>query len=363
MPIPLFVNDTQPGPTREAILSRISAVVAAGQFILGPEVRAFEAELADYVGVAHAVGVANGTDALTIAARALGVEAGDEVVLPAFTFYATAEAIASIGARPVFCDVDRDTRNITSETVAAALTPRTKAIVAVDLFGNPAPLPALRELGLPVIEDAAQALGARLGARRAGGLGDLGTLSFYPSKNLGCFGDGGAILTDSDELAQLARSLRFHGSKDKQTFQLIGYNSRLDELQAAILRVLLPELDERCDGRREAAEHYAAAGVSEHVGVTLSAPQASAAWHLYVVTHPRADELIAALGAAGIGSRGYYRTPLHRQPAMAPFAPRGRELAVTDELARTNLALPMGPSLDAEQAAQVVAAIAAFASR
>ena len=161
MPIPLFVNDTQPGPTREAILSRISAVVAAGQFILGPEVRAFEAELADYVGVAHAVGVANGTDALTIAARALGVEAGDEVVLPAFTFYATAEAIASIGARPVFCDVDRDTRNITPETVAAALTPRTKAIVAVDLFGNPAPLPALRELG------AAGDRGCRAGARRS----------------------------------------------------------------------------------------------------------------------------------------------------------------------------------------------------
>ncbi len=363
MPIPLFANDTQLPSTREAILARISAVVATGQFILGPEVSAFEAELADYVGVAHAVGVANGTDALTIAARAVGVEAGDEVVLPSFTFYATAEAIASIGARPVFCDVDPDTRNITPETVAGALTPRCKAIVAVDLFGNPAPLPALREFGLPVIEDAAQALGASLGARRAGALGDVGTLSFYPSKNLGCFGDGGAILTDSDEVAEMARALRFHGSHDKQTFQYVGYNSRLDELQAAILRVLLPELDGWCDGRRRAAEYYAAAGVSEHVGVTLTLPQAIAAWHLYIVTHPRADELAAALAEAGIGVRTYYRTPLHRQPAMAPFAPRGRELPVTDELARTHLALPMGPSLDAEQAAQVVSAIAAFTSQ
>ena len=238
-----------------------------GRFILGPEVSAFESELAAYAGTAHAVGVANGTDAISIAARAVGVAAGDEVVVPSLTFYATAEAIAAIGARPVFCDVDHGTRNVTVDTVTAAMTPRTKAIVAVDLFGSPAPVPALRQLGVPVIEDAAQALGASLDGRRAGSLGDIATLSFFPSKNLGCFGDGGAILTDSDELAAQARALRFHGSRDKQTFELVGYNSRLDEIQAAVLRVLLPELDGWCDARRRAAAAYAAAGIAEYVGV------------------------------------------------------------------------------------------------
>ena len=169
MTVPLFSTDSQLDGSRQEILARISDVVAGGRFILGPEVTAFEQELAAYAGVSHAVGVANGTDALTIAARAIGVRAGDEVVLPSFTFYATAEAIASIGAAPVFCDVDHDTRNVTVETVGQALTPRTKAIVAVDLFGNPAPIPALRALGLPIIEDAAQALGASLGECRAGG--------------------------------------------------------------------------------------------------------------------------------------------------------------------------------------------------
>jgi dTDP-4-amino-4,6-dideoxygalactose transaminase len=323
---------------------------------------AFERELADYLGVAHAIGVANGTDALTIAARAAGIRAGDEVVLPSLTFYATAEAIASIGAAPVFCDVDRETRNVTVETVAAALSPRTKAIVAVDLFGNPAPVPALRELGLPVIEDAAQALGASLDGRRAGGLGDLGTVSFYPSKNLGACGDGGAILTDDDDLAELVRALRFHGSRDKRTFEYVGYNSRLDELQAAILRILLPDLDRRCDGRRRVAALYESAGIAAHVGVPTVVGGTSAAWHLYVVTHPRADDLLAWLGQHGVEARAYYRTPLHRQTAMAPFSQTGPGLPVTEELARSNLALPMGPTLTDEAVREVADAIASFAA-
>ncbi len=361
MQIPLFDTHTPLAGLRETILGRIAEVVRGGNFILGPEVTAFEAELAAYLGAKHAIGVANGTDALVIAARAAGVQPGDEVVVPSFTFYATAEAIASIGARPVFCDVDHDTRNVTTETVAAALSPRTTAIVAVDLFGNPAPVPDLRKLGLPVIEDAAQAIGASLDGRRAGSLGDIATFSFFPSKNLGCFGDGGAIVTDSDELAELCRALRFHGSHDKQTFEYVGYNSRLDELQAAVLRVLLPALDRWCDGRRRAADAYAAAGISRYAGVPTLLPGAICAWHLYVVTHPRADELLAALAAAGVGARGYYRTPLHRQPAMAPFATAPGGLPVTDELARTNVALPMSPVLDATAAAQVVATLAAFA--
>jgi dTDP-4-amino-4,6-dideoxygalactose transaminase len=359
MAIPLFDTTTPLAPLRENILTRMREVVIRGVYILGPEVEAFEGEFADYLGVRHVIGVANGTDAITIALRALGIEDGDEVIVPSFTFYATAEAVVTAGGRPVFCDVDPDTRNVTTETVGAALSGRTKAIVAVDLFGCPAPVPELRALGLPVLEDAAQAAGARLDGRRAGALGHAATFSFYPSKNLGCFGDGGAIATDDDGVAELARALRFHGSRDKRTFEYVGYNSRLDELQAAVLRVLLRELDGWCGGRRAAAGAYAAAGIEEHVTVPVVPDGAEPAWHLYVVTHPRADALVAGLRDRGIGSRAYYRTPLHRQRAMAPYAGDGPPLPVTDELATTNVALPMSPVLGAAEAAEVVAAIAA----
>ncbi len=356
MAISLFDTDKALAPLRPAIGERLAAVVDGGRYILGPEVRAFEHELAAYLGVRHVVGVGNGTDAITIALRALGVAAGDDVVVPSFTFYATAEAIASFGANPVFCDVDPLTRNVTPETVRAALTPRTKAIVAVDLFGCPAPVPALRELGPPVLEDAAQAMGARLDGRQAGALGDAATISFYPSKNLPCFGDGGAIATDDDAVAEIASSLRFHGSKDKETFDRVGYNSRLDELQAAVLRVLLPELDRWSDGRRATAQAYADAGLGDHVTLPVAPEVAEPAWHLFVVAHPRVAELRSALNEAGIEARSYYRTPLHLQPAMAGCAVAG-ELTATLELARTNLALPMGPTLTAEQVAEVAAAV------
>jgi dTDP-4-amino-4,6-dideoxygalactose transaminase len=358
MSIPLFDTDTPVAPLREAILERVAAVMQSGMFVLGPEVEAFEREFAAFLGVRHVIGVANGTDAITIALRAMGVMPGDEVVVPSFTFYATAEAVVSSGARPVFCDVDRDTRNVSADSVRAAASARTKAIVAVDLFGCPAPLPELRELGLPVLEDAAQAAGARLDGRHTGALGDAATFSFYPSKNLGCFGDGGAIATDSDTVAELARALRFHGSRDKRSFELVGYNSRLDELQAAILRVLLGELDRWCEGRRAGARSYADAGLAQHVTLPVVPPGAEPAWHLYVVTHPRANELITALRGAAIEARGYYRTPLHRQPAMAPYAGDAVSLPVTEELARTNLAVPMSPVLGAAQAQAVVEAIA-----
>ncbi len=360
MPVPLFDTETPLADLRPIILERVSEVIRAGRFILGPEVKAFEQELAAYVGVGHAIGVANGTDALTIAARALGVGPGDEVVVPSFTFYATAEAIAAIGATPVFCDVDRDTRNITVETVRAALSPRTKAVVAVDLFGMPADIPAIRAaLGLPVIEDAAQALGADLHGVRAGALGDIATFSFYPSKNLGAFGDGGAVTTADDDLAERVRALRFHGSRDKQTFEYVGYNSRLDEIQAAILRVLLPHIDAWCDGRRAGVQAYIDAGLGDHLELGGAPLGATPAWHLYVVTHPEADQKLARLNDAGVQARAYYRVPLHRQPAMEPYV-NGRqlELPVTDELARTNLALPISPVFSRAQADEVVAALA-----
>ena len=351
----LFDNEAQLAPLREEIAARIADVLEHRRFILGPEVHAFEHELGEYLGVRHVVGVANGTDAITISLRALGVKPGDEVVVPSFTFYATAEAVATAGATPLFCDVDPATRNVTAETVRAALTPRTTAIVAVDLFGSPAPVPELRELGLPVLEDAAQAAGASLNGLRAGALGDAATLSFYPSKNLPCFGDGGAVMTDDEVIAERARTLRFHGSHDKQTFTEVGYNSRLDELQAAVLRVMLPRLDAWSDGRRNIADAYAAAGLAQHVTLPLLVDGAKAAWHLYVVAHPRADELISRLGERGIESRAYYRIPTHRQPAMAKY-PSG-DLAGTDQIARTNLALPMSPGLTATQVEEVVAAV------
>jgi len=299
------------------------------------------------------------TAALELAALLCDLKPGDEVIVPSFTFYATAEAAVNAGAVPVFCDVDPQTRNVTPATVRALIGEHTRAIIAVDLFGCPAPVPELRELGLPVLEDAAQAAGARLQGTRAGALGDAATFSFYPSKNLGALGDGGAIATDDEEVAELARALRFHGSKDKRSFQHVGYNSRLDEIQAAMLRVLLPHLDGWCEGRRAAARHYVAAGLQEHVEIPASPAGADPAWHLYVVCHPRADELAAGLSQHHVQARGYYRTPVHRQPAMAPFA-QGLELPVTEELARTNLALPMGPALEENQAREVVQAIATF---
>ena len=244
MPVPLFDTKTPLAPLRGEIDAAMTRVVDSGAFILGPEVQAFEDEFAAYCGAAHAVGVANGTDALTIALRALGVGPGDDVVVPSFTFYASAEAIPPTGARPVFCDVDPETFCVTAETVKAALTPRTKAVIAVHLFGNVCPVAEIEALGVPVIEDAAQAAGSLSDGGRPGSLGTLATFSFFPSKNLGCFGDGGAITTDDDALADRVRMLRFHGSWDKVSYEHVGYNSRLDALQAAILRVQLPHLDE-----------------------------------------------------------------------------------------------------------------------
>ncbi len=358
MAVPLFDTETPLAPLRAEILARIGDVVRSGQFVLGPEVQAFETEFAAHLGVRHVIGVANGTDALAIALRSLGVKPGDDVVVPSLTFYASAEAIADIGARPVFCDVDRDTRNVTVGTVRAALTANTTAVMAVDLFGVPAPCPQLRdELGLPVLEDAAQAAGATLDGRRAGALGDAATFSFYPSKNLPCFGDGGAIATDDDDVAELARALRFHGSRDKQTFTYVGYNSRLDAMQAAILRVALGHLDGWADGRRAAGQAYLDAGLAEHVSVPRPPTAAQPAWHLYVVCHPRADELLAALNGAGVQARAYYRRQCHQQPAMAPFIDRAPSLPVTERLGAENIALPISPVLGADQAREVVAAL------
>ena len=359
MAVPLFDLQSPRAPLQADLERALERVVASGAFVLGPETEAFEAELAAYLGAGHAVGVGNGTDALTLALRAMGVGPGDEVVVPSFSYFATAGAVPPTGARPVFCDVDHDSACVTAETVRPALTPRTRAVVAVHLFGNVAPVAEIEALGVPVLEDAAQAAGSRGPDGRPGALGTAAAVSFFPTKNLGCFGDGGAVVTGSAELAERVRTLRFHGSPDRgASFTEVGVNSRLDELQAAVLRVQLPHLDAWARARGAAADEYRAAGLGELVQLPRPTPGSAPAWHLHVVRAQRADELAAHLAAAGVGARAYYRTPIHRQPAMRRWAPTG-PLAATEELARTHLALPMGPALSPEQVREVVGAVRA----
>jgi dTDP-3-amino-3,4,6-trideoxy-alpha-D-glucose transaminase len=393
MAVPLFDTASPLAPLRGELRAAIERVLDSERYILGPEVSAFEQELAAYCGAAHAVGVANGTDALTIALRAMGVGPGDEVVVPSFTFYASAEAIPPTGATPVFCDIDPDTYCVTADTVRAALTPRTKAVIAVHLFGNVAPIAEIEALGVPVLEDAAQAAGSRMSTsaatagtanhdtgtatagtnidetdiddtdtatasskteRRPGALGTAATFSFFPSKNLGGFGDGGAIVTSDAAIAERARTLRFHGSHDKVTYEQVGYNSRLDELQAAILRVQLPHLDRWAEGRRAAGSYYEQAGLGELVTPPKPVAGALPAWHLYVIGHPHPAPLEAAFSAASIGHKPYYRTPIHRQAAMREWG-AGLELPATEHAAATHLAIPMSPALTQAQAAEVAA--------
>jgi dTDP-4-amino-4,6-dideoxygalactose transaminase len=351
--VALFDTKTPQAALRAELRAAVERVLDGGQFILGPEVRAFEEEFASFCGAAHGIGLANGTEAITIALRAMGVGPGDEVVVPSFSFYASAEAIPPTGAIPVFCDIDPETFCVTAETVRAALTPRTKAVIAVHLFGNVAPVAEIEALGVPVLEDAAQAAGSTSAAGRPGGLGTAATWSFFPSKNLGGFGDGGAITTNDAAIAERVRMLRFHGSHDKQTHEHVGYNSRLDELQAAVLRVQLPHLDGWADGRRAAAGHYADAGLGELVDLPLATAGSQPAWHLYVIRSERIDELAVRLADAGIGHKAYYRRPIHRQPAMLCEL----DLPGTDEAARTHLAIPMSAVLDRAQADAVVAAL------
>jgi dTDP-4-amino-4,6-dideoxygalactose transaminase len=356
--VPLFATTLD--RYQERLGRRLAEVAATGRYILGPEVAAFEEEFAGYCGASHCIGVANGTDAITISLRALGVGPGDEVVVPSFTFYASVEATVNAGATPVFCDVDPVTFCVTRETVERAVTDRTKAIVAVDLFGWLPPLDELRDLGLPILEDAAQAHGARRGGRRSGTFGDAATFSFFPSKNLGCLGDGGAIVTNDDEVAEVARRLRFHGSTDKVTYTEVGYNSRLDELQAGVLRELLPDLDSWNDARRAGALAYAERGLGDVPGIELPhfEDEREHVFHLYVVRHPDADALAAKLAEREIGARAYYRRPVHLQPAMERLGGERLDLPGTAEAARTHLALPMGTELSVDQVDEVIAACA-----
>lgn len=356
--IPLF-DTSYLDPLKPQLEERFRAVLDSGVYVLGPELEAFEREFANYLGVKHVIGVGNGTDAIVLALKALGVGPGDDVVVPSFTFFASVEPIVAVGARPVFCDIDLETFCVNADTVEAALTKNTKAVIAVDLFGNPTDVENIeRNVGLPVIEDAAQAAGSTLRDHMAGSRATISTFSFYPSKNLGCFGDGGAVATNDSWLAVAIRQLRSHGTLNKGVFERFGCNSRLDEVQAALLRVTLSHLGGWTYGRAITALHYQRAGLSDIVAVPKSPSLSDPAWHLYVIRHREIHKMAAKLALAEIGHRTYYRTPVHRQPALSDYTIRDApDLPATNEAARTHLAIPMSPVLRKEQAEAVVAAL------
>ncbi len=347
---PLVDVRAQYAPLLEEIKARMAEVLDSGTFILGPNVRAFEQEAASYLGVPHTVGVANGTDALVLALDAMEVGPGDEVICPAFTFYATAEAIVRRGATPVFAEIDPVTLNVDPEDVAARVTGRTKALMPVHLFGRPAPLAERAELGVPIVEDAAQAFGAPGVAQT----GIASTFSFFPTKNLFCLGDGGLVAVRDEELAERIRMLRFHGSKAKKDFHYIGYNSRLDELQAAVLRLFLAHLDGWNEGRREAAARYAELGLGD---VCELPADGTHVFHMFVVRSPERDRIAAALADAEIACASYYVTPLHLQPALRYLGYREGDLPVTEQAARDNLALPLWAGIGADVQERVVATV------
>jgi dTDP-4-amino-4,6-dideoxygalactose transaminase len=353
--IPLVDVKAQYAPLIPELKQCFADVLESGRFIFGPEVDAFERESAAYLDVPHAIGVGNGTDALVLSLEAMGIGAGDEVICPSFTFYATSEAIARVGATPVFADIDPVSLNLDLEDVAARITPQTKAIMPVHLFGRPASLEGLAALGIPLIEDAAQAFGAP----GVGQAGVCSTFSFFPTKNLFALGDGGLIACRDDAVADRVRMLRFHGSRDKQTFELVGVNSRLDAIQAAALRVFLPHLAGWNAARRTAAARYAELGLGEIV--ELPADEPSHVYHMFVVRTPDRDRVVAALAGAGIASAAYYVTPLHLQPAMRYLGYEPGSLPETERAAADNLALPMWGGIGADVQEQVVATVRAAA--
>jgi dTDP-4-amino-4,6-dideoxygalactose transaminase len=363
MNVPLMNPGEQVAPLLDELNASIADVVRSGRFILGPNVAAFEQEAADYLGVKHAIGVGNGTDALAIALRALDIGRGDEVICPAYTFYATGESIAGIGATPVFADIDPDTYTLDPESVRERITGRTKAIMPVHLFGQCADMDAINaiahERGLAVIEDSAQAWGATYNGTRAGALGDAATFSFFPTKNLPCFGDGGMIATNRDDVADTVRKLRFHGSRDKRRFELVGYNSRLDEIQAVVLRRLLKEVDAWNAHRAQVAAWYEECGLGEHLTLPTVADGRSHIYHLYMARTQQRDQVVEACTARDVASQIYYDPASHLQPAFSHLGYAQGDLPQTDLASSECIALPMYATMTREAVEQVVAAVAA----
>ncbi len=357
--IPMVDLKIQYHALKNEIDAALLQALEATQFILGPNVTALEQETATYLGVPHAIACGSGTDALHLALAAAGIGPGDEVITTPFTFIATAEAICYVGATPVFVDVEPDTFNIDPIKVAAAITPKTKAILPVHLFGQPANLPALQALcdqhKLLLIEDCAQSFGATIGDKMTGSVGLCGCFSFFPSKNLGCYGDGGLVTTTSDEIASRLKMLRNHGSTVRYHHDVIGYNSRLDELQAVILRIKLQHIDAYNTGRRRVAHRYSTAlagivtqpkedGIGNHV------------YHQYTLLTDKRDAIMAALTEKKIASAVYYPIPLHQQQAFAATC-AGQSLPVAEEIAARCMSLPIYPEMTDAQIDKVVTTV------
>lgn len=359
MKIPLVDLVAQYRAIQSEIDEAVRSVLESGQFILGPQVSALEEEVAAYLGTAHAVGVGSGTDALVLALRALDVGPGDEVIVPTYTFFATAEAVMLVGATPVLVDIEPDTYGIDVEQVRKKISGRTKAIIPVHLFGHPADMAALlecaREFELRAIEDNAQAIGAEYRGRKTGSMGDVGCLSFFPSKNLGAYGDAGMVVTNNSEVAERVRMLRTHGWRKKYLPEFVGYNSRLDELQAAILRVKLRHLEAWNQDRRRLAVVYDRVFAGTDIVVPREAPGSRHVYHLYVILVEGRDRVQRFLKACGIASAVYYPQPVHALDACRGCGAAGDGYPVAERCARDSLAIPLYPELS-EADAQIIAA-------
>ncbi len=343
---------------RAEIDQAMQQALEGGQLILGPNVSAIEREIAHYLGVSHAVGVASGTDALALALRALGIEQGDEIILPTYTFFATVEAVMQVGATPVFVDSQPDTYCLNVDQVEERLTERTKAVIPVHLYGCPAEMDHLRELtqseGIKVIEDNAQAMGADYHGMKTGSIGDVGCLSFFPSKNLGAYGDGGMVVTNNEEVAQQVRMLRTHGWRKKYFPEMVGYNSRLDEVQAAVLRVKLQYLDKWNARRRQLAHEFTDRLWKLGIGVPCEPPQSTHVYHLYIVAVDQREKVQAALKEAGIASGIYYPQPLHFADPCRTFGYHKGSFPVAEEACRKTLAIPLFPEMSQAQVDEVL---------
>lgn len=363
MSVPLLDLKAQYSSLRDELNEAMLRVAESQHFILGPEVEALEREVAAYSQCRHGIGVSSGTDALLIALMALDIGPGDEVITTPFTFFATAGCIARVGAKPVFVDIEADTYNLDPAQVEKAITPRTRAIMPVHLYGQMVDMDPLMAIAnrhrLPVIEDAAQAIGAEYKGRRAGSVGAVGCFSFFPSKNLGGFGDGGMVVTNDDALAEKIRLLRNHGMQPKYYYKLIGGNFRLDALQAAVLRIKLKHLDAWSEGRQRNAAWYRAHLSAAPFGLPFEAPGRRHIYNQFMIRTSNRDQVIESLKRAGVGYEVYYPVPLHLQDCFAALGHKKGDFPVSEEAARTVLALPIYPELTESQLQEVTAALSA----
>lgn len=365
MGVPLLDLQRQYQTIKNEVDAEVLRVVASQRFILGPDVEKLEKDIGAYVKTKHPIACASGTDAILLALKALELEPNDEVIAPTFTFFATAGAIWNVGLKPVFCDIDPQTFNVTAETLRAALTPRTRAVVVVHLYGQMAPMQEImdfaREHKLAVIEDAAQSLGARQNEKHAGTIGTIGTYSFFPSKNLGGFGDGGLMVTDDDRLAERMRKLRVHGGVQMYHHEMVGTNSRLDALQAAVLSAKLPHLDGWAEARRRNAEFYNTAFAEvKQIRTPVTASGNYHVFNQYTLRVERRDELKKHLDAAGIGNSIYYPLPLHLQECFASLGYKAGDLPESEQASREAISIPVFPELTESERAQVVETIVSF---